>query len=261
MTTKIDKVKLLADLRAAGWDVAPALLASLSDYERDFMRIEMTGLRTREYYARRLDQIGFTGGGRVLDAACGIGQWSMVLAERFKDVVGLDINAGRIGVAGALAAQHGVANCTFAVGPLEQLSLADASCDAVFCYGAFMFTDMPRTLAEFRRVLRPGGKLYLNANSTGWCAHLLLDRGLRARNLALVRAALQMAMRTLRGRTSQIVVRKGWLLRQLAAAGLRVRTIGAEGTVQVALDTVPVPAAYPPRFYGMTSILEVVADG
>lgn len=244
---------------AAGWRLPAWLPATLSDYERDFMRIEMTGQRTRDYYARRLQMIGFTGGERVLDAACGIGQWSLALGDYFDRVEGVDINTGRLLVARALAEVQGRGNCTFTYAPLERLPQADESCDAVFCYGAFMFTDMPRTLQEFRRVLRPGGKIYLNANSSGWYAHLLLDRGLRQRRLSLVRSALTMIGRTVRGRTSQIVVREKWLRGLLERNGLQVRALGAEGTLQLTPGVVPVPAAYPAKFYGMTSILELVA--
>src|SRR4051812_49116178 len=94
---------LMAALSMAGWRVPGALVAELSEYERDFLRIEMTGLRTRDYYAQRLKMIGFSGDGRVLDAACGIGQWSIALGEVFQNVDGVDINSGRLAVARALA--------------------------------------------------------------------------------------------------------------------------------------------------------------
>lgn len=252
--------ELIAAVATAGWRLPAWLPATLSDYERDFMRIEMTGLRTKDYYTRRLQMIGFTGGERVLDAACGIGQWSIALGDVFQRVAGVDINTGRLLVARALAVEQGRTNCEFGYGQLEQLPYPDESFDAVFCYGAFMFTDMPVTLKEFRRVLRPGGRIYVNANSTGWYAHLLIDRGLRKRSLSLVRASLRMIGRTLRGRTSQIVVREKWLVRAIEKAGMRVRAIGAEGTLRLSPGVEPVPAAYPPQFYGMTSILELVAE-
>lgn len=250
----------LSDLvRDAGWSVDDDFLLGVSDYDRDFMKNELTGSRTKDYYARRLDMIGFDGGACVLDAACGVGQWSVVLSERYTKVVGVDINAGRLAVARRIAAAHRREGCRFEQAALERLPLASQSCDAVFCYGAFMFTDMPLTLREFRRVIRPGGKLYLNANSTGWCAHLFIDRGLCAGNLGLMRAALRMTVRTLAGRTSQTVVRRKWLLNRLTEAGFSPLAMGAEGTICLR-STGKVEAAYPSRFYGLTSILEVVAD-
>jgi ubiquinone/menaquinone biosynthesis C-methylase UbiE len=254
-----DHERLGDAVRAAGWRVPEWLPAYLSSYDREFMRNEMTGMRTREYYERRLGMLGFTKGERVIDAACGIGQWSVAMAKSFEEVVGVDINTSRLLTARVLALEEGCTNCQFMFAPLENLPLENESCDAVFCYGAFMFTDMPQTLREFHRVLRRGGKIYLNANSSGWYAHLLLDRGLRARKLGMVRAALQMIGRTLRRRTSQIVVREKWLVSAVQKAGLRVRAIGPEGTLQLSSEPT-VPPAYPPQFYGMTSILELVAE-
>jgi SAM-dependent methyltransferase len=42
----------------------------------------------------------------------------------------------------------------------ERMPLADASVDAVFSSNAFQFLDVVSTLAQARRVLRPGGLLY-----------------------------------------------------------------------------------------------------
>lgn len=42
----------------------------------------------------------------------------------------------------------------------EEMPLADASADAVFSCNAFQFLDVAATLAQVRRVLKPGGLLY-----------------------------------------------------------------------------------------------------
>ncbi|WP_216215533.1 class I SAM-dependent methyltransferase [Amycolatopsis aidingensis] len=80
-------------------------------------------------------------------------------------------------VAAETTEQHGVA-CWHAVDPnrpaytaesgryrvlrarAEELPLPDASVDAVFSSNAFQFLDVASTLAQARRVLRPGGLLY-----------------------------------------------------------------------------------------------------
>jgi len=260
VTPHRDDSGLFAALGVAGWIIPETFLRGASDYDRDFLRLEMTGKRTRDYYAQRLRMLGFEGGRCVLDAACGVGQWSVVLADSFECVVGVDMNSGRLALARELAAAQRPVRCEFLHGTLEELPVADGSCDAVFCYGAFMFTDMPRTLREFRRVLRPGGRLYLNANSFGWCAHLLFDRGLRAGRGDHVRAATRMFGRMLLGRTSQIVVRRGWLRRRVEMAGFRIGGIGPEGTVNLAQGVPSAEPAYPNSFYGLTTIVELVAE-
>jgi len=58
----------------------------------------------------------------------------------------------------AVASDHG---CDARAGSAEATGLADASADAVACFQAFHWFANERTLREFRRVLRPGGRLAL----------------------------------------------------------------------------------------------------
>ena len=242
-------------MQRAGWSLPSSLLPVLSDDDRRFIRAELSGRRTRAYYRRRLEWLGMAGMDRVLDAGCGMGQWSVALAEGNGHVDAVDINSGRLMIAAQLIDELGVRNCAIRNAPLERLPFEDGRFDGVFCYGVFMFTDMPRSLAEFRRVLRPQGRLYLNANAAGWYAHLLLQRP------AARLSAARMLVRSALGRSSRIVVRRRWLEALLHAAGFRVVMMGAEG--QTSFHAPPPgerPApAYEPRFLGARTILEVAA--
>ena len=237
----------------------PLLWDTLSDYEKSFAVLELTGQRTPEYYQSRLKALGFTDHDHVLDAACGIGQWTISLAQLNNVAEGIDLMDSRISVANELSTANDK-KCTFQTGSIETLPFPDQTFDGMFCYGAFMFTNMPRTLHEFARTLKPGGRLYLNANCAGWYAHLILDRGIKAGNYPLVRTALGMIGRTILGRNSQIIVRKDWLYKRLQEAGFSVVASGPEGTVnlQEGCQDLPSPA-YPSSFYGMRSMIEVVA--
>ena len=246
----------------AGWIFSNSVWDCLSDYEKGFVLNEFTAQRSVDYYIRRLKYIGFTGMERVLDAGCGMGQWTLALSYLNKNVIGIDLNTGRLLIARALSNNLGRTNCSFRYSSLEKMTYEPESFDGIFCYGVFMFTHIPKSLSEFRRVLKPGGKLYLNANSTGWCAHLLFDRGIKKKDLSMVKTALRMIARTFMGKKSNIVVRKEWLKKQIKLCDLEIVAIGLEGELGLNKDNdreKPAPA-YPKHFYGMPAILEVLAQ-
>jgi SAM-dependent methyltransferase len=150
-------------------DLEEIVALTPSDYEREFLRAEFApGL---DYYVDRVDRLLFAGD-RVLDAGCGAGQWSMALAQRFQRVDAVDLKPERLAVLNAVAKRMGVSNVSACSGSLEQLPYGDGVFDAIFCYGVIMFTHVEQTLAEFHRVLRPGGRAYLCLNADGWSRHL-----------------------------------------------------------------------------------------
>jgi len=92
--------------------------------------------------------------GVALDAACGTGRYAGFLAER---VVGVDRSPDMLA-----RARTRVPRGEFLVGDLHRLPVADAGVDLVVC--GLALTHVPAlepVLAEFARVLRPGGHLVL----------------------------------------------------------------------------------------------------
>jgi SAM-dependent methyltransferase len=245
----------LAEIRSAGWELPEDVWTCMSAYERTFALSELTGRRTRAYYDERIRWLGLDGLDVVLDAGCGIGQWSVALAAANGRVEAVDIDTGRLLVAGRMHEAMGVENVTIRNAPLERLPLPAASVDGIFCYGVFMFANMPQALAEFARVLRPGGRLYLNANATGWYVYSLVKRPGSRRGIA------RMLVRTALRREAQVLVRERWLRAALAANGFDVRMLGAEGTTTFRSppDGPPPPAAYDASFAGLRLIHEVAA--
>ena len=99
-------------------------------------------------------------GMRVLDFGCGPGTISMGLAAAVDpgEMHGIDMEASQVELARAAAEAGGHANATFHVGDVTDLPFEDDSFDAAHCHAVLMHVpDTQATLAEVKRVLRPGG--------------------------------------------------------------------------------------------------------
>ena len=101
-------------------------------------------------------------GGRVLDVPCGTGRHSALLAERGFTVAGLDISERVLSVA-----RDAVPGGDFRQGDMRELPWPDDSFDAVINlwtgFGYFETQEEDaRAMAEFARVLAPGGVLVLD---------------------------------------------------------------------------------------------------
>ncbi|MGC1818205.1 MAG: class I SAM-dependent methyltransferase, partial [Casimicrobiaceae bacterium] len=113
----------------------------------------------RYAFARQLAR-----GRRVLDAACGTGYGSALMADVAVSVVGIDIDAGV--VADASAAYASRQNLRFEAASVSAIPLPDASVDLVVSFETIEHIgadDQARMLLEFARVLAPGGLLVLSS--------------------------------------------------------------------------------------------------
>jgi ubiquinone/menaquinone biosynthesis C-methylase UbiE len=254
---ELNSNELYQKVLTSGWSFSRETFFALSEYEKSFVRNEFTGLRTLDYYSSRVEQVQFTGKENILDAACGMGQWSIALAKKNKFVEGIDLNGGRIEVAKSIAKDNGVQNVNFQVGSIDNLPYSDNTFDVVFCYGSFMFTDMPKTLKEFKRVLKPGGHIYVNANGFGWYLHLIFTLGLLKGNTQLMKTAIRMIFGALSGKSSQIMVLPGYL-RKLGSENL-FKTVSISHEGGISLQHYPrVEPAYKIRYFGFIGIWEVI---
>ena len=97
---------------------------------------------------------------RVLDVGCGTGLMSARLAASGRHVLGVDISMAMI----ERARRMSDTRMTFLHGDAEKLPAEDRAFDAVVSLISFHHYPNPtRTVAEFRRVLRPNGRLVLIA--------------------------------------------------------------------------------------------------
>lgn len=96
---------------------------------------------------------------RALDFGCGVGRLTQALCGHFEEVVGIDISASMIAGAQRFN-QHGN-RCTYRVNTTPDLAqLEDSSFDFVYSNIALQHTppeSSTRYIAEFFRILRPGG--------------------------------------------------------------------------------------------------------
>ena len=141
-----------------------------SKNDKDFCdRIYSKGL---EIYINRLKQYKFQNLEKVLDAGCGFGQWSLGLSQLNKNVYACDVVENRIDFLNKVAIQNNIINIHTKQTEIYNLPYDNSFFDAIFCYSVIFVTPWKKSLAELIRVLKSGGKIYINANSLGWYKHL-----------------------------------------------------------------------------------------
>src|SRR5580700_2569329 len=99
----------------------------------------------------------------LLDVACGAGGPALRIATSTGcSVVGIDVHEQAVTTASSLATQRGLAErAEFrSMDATAPLPFSDSSFDAITCIDAINhFPERPRVIAEWARVLRPGGKM------------------------------------------------------------------------------------------------------
>jgi len=99
----------------------------------------------------------------ILDVGCGGGHAFPLLEHRFRPetLFGVDIDPHLVEQARS-AGRHSACRTEVMTGDVGKLEFADASLDMVFCHQTLHHVcDQSRALAEFRRVLKPGGVLLI----------------------------------------------------------------------------------------------------
>lgn len=121
-----------------------------------------------EHTARQVDfaleALDLRRGQRLLDIACGIGRHSVPFAAAGLQVVGLDISPPYLAAATTAARGHAA---RFVLGDMRALPFQNAVFDAaVSFFSSFGYCetdeDDERLFREVARVLRPGGRLFLD---------------------------------------------------------------------------------------------------
>lgn len=104
-----------------------------------------------------LERAEIDAGDRVLDVGCGCGATSLALAERAREVHGVDISEPMIEHARRRAPEHG--GLRFSVADAAEHAF-DAAYDLLFSrFGVMFFADPQAAFANLRTGLAPGGRV------------------------------------------------------------------------------------------------------
>src|SRR5580698_10247488 len=96
----------------------------------------------------------------IADLGAGEGAFSLLLAQRAKQVIAVDNSDRMVELGSALAAKQGVGALEYRKGDLEAVPIADGSVDlALFSQSLHHAQHPERAVAEAWRILKPGGRI------------------------------------------------------------------------------------------------------
>ena len=132
------------------------------------------GYRTRKVF--ELIDLDALSGKSVLDIGCGIGQYSVLMAKKGAQVVGIDLSEVGIRRAALIADANGVSNnVTFLAGDVTCIAMPDALFDIVLMHEVYHHAiKYPGLKQIIKRVTKPGGRIILADTVRG---SMVIDRG------------------------------------------------------------------------------------
>ena len=136
------------------WDLYAVVYDSLPKHFKPY----------RELLQQIVDEVGkHSDTGMMLDAGCGTGNFSMALAERGYDVVGIDYSERMLNRADGKRKKAGFSNVELHKSDLEKrLEFPDHYFEGVISVHAlYTMKDPELVIKEYHRILRPNGQFIL----------------------------------------------------------------------------------------------------
>jgi ubiquinone/menaquinone biosynthesis C-methylase UbiE len=96
---------------------------------------------------------------KILEVGCGTGRTTCHMAKEGYDIVGLDNSSDMLAKANHRAQMEGL-SVDFAIGDIHEMPYHDQQFDIILAESVTNFGRMQQVLAEYNRVLKPGGMLY-----------------------------------------------------------------------------------------------------
>ncbi|GGJ07792.1 hypothetical protein GCM10010885_16150 [Alicyclobacillus cellulosilyticus] len=159
--------------KARGWAISIKQLVDFFDMvgQTDWNRLIQRTL---------IHWIGIHDRQRILEAGCGVGRFTLLLAQRAHHVDGVDVHPLMIERARRIARDFGIRNVTYTAADMAALPFADASFDVVTSMNLLFANVSPvQVLRELARVAKPGAQIVLlcpTREMNPWSAHIYCEK-------------------------------------------------------------------------------------
>ena len=136
---------------------------------------------------------------------------------------------------------------------IEETIFPNNHFDAVVCYSVIMFTNVQKTLNEFLRILKPGGKLFIQADLWRW----YFGQG-KPKYANKVNYVVKLILKKILLGKPVFLTQSSFKL-MLEKAGFELFGVGQDGETSFDLDSKCLVAEsfYEPRKIGKEEIIEV----
>ena len=223
------------DIKYFDTDIKPLL----STFEKSNLSAEYG--RGIDIYLNRLKYIGLENKDHILDAGGGAGNWSIPLSLLNKNVKLIDINEKRLLTAYLMSKKAAIDNLDIEFMSIEDLKFKRNYFDAIICYSVIMFSNIEKTLAEFHRVLKHGGYLYIQTDLWRW----YLSKEFLGKTSLFSSKMMRFFVKTLIKGSPRLLT-KNKFLNFLNSSGFEVINYGQDGDASFSLDR---DSLYKHRFY------------